>query len=179
MAATRWNLEVIKQGIDAYREEFGYFPTAFDFDKCSYLPSARQVQRSFGGLESLRTQLGYKELNYTKGALRRSRSIAGFTNGTLAEDELEKLLIEFFGEPYVHTQKRYYKDHKNRYDFFIYYQEGYLGVDIFTTSRIEYIGPNLRHKITKYRNVPQSTPIIFVVASENLSSKDIRIGALT
>lgn len=179
MPARRWTIEIIKAGIERFAHENGQFPTAWDFDRSPYLPSARQVQRAFGGLEQLRLQLGIIELNYTKGELRSTRSLEGSLRGTKAEDELEVLLIKKFGEPFVHTQKRYYKDHRNRYDFFIYYKNGYVGVDIFTTARTEYIGPNIRHKIPKYRNVPNDTPIWFVVDAPTLNDSDIRNGALT
>lgn len=107
------------------------------------------------------------------------RSLAGHETGTTAEDALEVILIEHFGEPYVHTQKRYYKDHKNRYDFFVYFRHGYMGIDIFTTSRIEYIGPNIRHKLNKYRIIPAETPLYFIVASDTLTAEDVEKGAAT
>lgn len=177
MPTIRWTLDVIKAGIDRFVDEHGHFPTAWDFDKVDYLPSARQIQRMHGGLEQLRIQLGIAETNYTKGDLRRLRSSEGMSRGTQAEDDLEILLIKKFGEPFVHTQKRYYKDHRNRYDFFIYYRHGYLGVDIFTTARPEYIGPNIRHKIAKYKNVPRETPIWFVAVVPNCDDAAIQKGA--
>ena len=179
MPEIRWTIDVIKAGIDQFVLENGYFPTAWDFDRSTYLPSARQIQRAFGGLEQLRARLGIAEVNYTKGELRRARSLEGSERGTRAEDELEIVLIHKFGEPFVHTQKRYYKDHRNRYDFFIYYQNGYLGVDVFTTARAEYIGPNIRHKLPKYRNVPSDTPIWFVVVAPSLDNTAIAKGAET
>lgn len=179
MPQTKWTIENIREGINRFKAEKGHMPTAFDFDRTPYLPSARQIQRKHGGLESLRAQLGYDELNYTKGELRRVRSLAGHTTGLSAEDALEVLLIQHFGEPYVHTQKRYYRDHKNRYDFFVYFREGYMGIDIFTTSRMEYIGPNIRHKLEKYANVPKHTSIYFVVASEKLTPSDVVKGTAT
>lgn len=179
MPQTVWTPEVIKRGIDTYIVEHGHPPTAHDFDACPYLPSARHMQRAFGGLEHLRQQLGYTELNYTKGDLRRTRSLAGHLEGTAAEDRLEIILIAKFGEAFVHTQKRYYIDHKNRYDFFVYYLDGYFAVDIFTTSRPDYIGTNIRHKIPKYKNVPPDTPIFFVVAGNGITSEDVRLRTAT
>jgi hypothetical protein len=179
MPEVKWTLHKIRDGIDQFKAENGHMPTAFDFDRTVYLPSARQIQRAYGGLEALRKQLGYDELNYTKGDLRRLRSHTGHVEGTAAEDMLEQVLIAHFGEPYVHTQKRYYTDHKNRYDFFIYYRNGFMGIDIFTTKRIEYIGPNIRHKLIKYKNVPNTTPIYFVVASEKLTPAQVQTGTAT
>jgi hypothetical protein len=173
MPETVWTPEAIKQGIDRYIAENDHPPTAHDFDQCPFLPSARQMQRAYGGLEKLRLLLGYDELNYTKGALRRARSITGHTEGTAAEDLLEARLINKFGEAFVHTQKRYYVDHKNRYDFFVYYHGGHFAVDIFTTSRPNYIGTNIRHKIPKYKNVPSTTPIFFVVSGRSITSLEV------
>lgn len=75
MPKVRWTLEVIREGINRYKEENGRLPTAWDFDRCDYLPSARQIQRSLGGLEKLRTDLGLDELNYTKGSLRQKNIV--------------------------------------------------------------------------------------------------------
>lgn len=178
MPTARWNYESIRLGVERFVADNGRPPTAIDFDRTKYLPSARQVQRAFGGLESLRRELGHEDLNYTKGSLRSPRSAEGYVRGTSAEDALEVLLIKKFGEPFVHTQKRYYKDHRNRYDFFVYYTEGFMGIDVFSTTRREYIGPNIRHKLPKYGNVPADTPIFFVVASDTLAKDDVKQGAL-
>lgn len=176
MPEVKWTIETIELGINRFVDERGHLPTAWDFDRSSYLPSARQIQRAYGGLEQLRKKLGINETNYTKGVLRRTRSLEGSMRGTKAEDDLEILLIDRFGEPFVHTQKRYYKEHRHRYDFFIYYKDGYLGVDVFTTARVEYIGPNIRHKIPKYRNIPPETPVWFVVVAPALTDDDIKKG---
>lgn len=124
MRETIWTIDVIKEGIEHFYQEHNRYPTAIDFDAVPYLPSARQIQRKFGGMENLRTTLGYKELNYTKGDLRRTAYDNFSTRSLSAEDRLEVALIDHFGELYVHTQKRYYRLMKNRWDFFVYYKEG-------------------------------------------------------
>jgi hypothetical protein len=179
MPEVKWTLEKIKEGVDRYLLENDRLPTAWDYDKCPYLPSARQVQRAFGGLEALRGKLGYKELNYTKGTLRKVISKEGSVRGLEAEDYLEPILIKHFGEPYVHTQKRYYKKLKNRYDFFVYHLDGRFGIDVFTTQRHEYIGPNIRHKLKKYKEVPNDIPLYFVVVSDALTVGQIEKGTAT
>jgi len=173
MAGAVWTIERIKEGIDRYFEENGHYPTAVDFDETTYLPTARQVQRRFGGMQSLREHLGYTETNYTKGTARKV-VYQNFVGRSLdAEDMLEMALVERFGEPYVHTQKRYYKLLKNRWDFFVYYQNGYMGIDIFSTSRTSYIMKNVHHKLLKYADVPPTVPIYFVVENKNITDDDI------
>jgi hypothetical protein len=49
----KWNNENIKAGFDRFITENGRLPTAYEIDDCSYLPSARQIQRRFGGLSNL------------------------------------------------------------------------------------------------------------------------------
>ncbi len=113
-----WVEETIKIGIERFIEEHGYMPSATDIDECPYLPSARQIQRVYGGVVELRRKLGYGEVNFTRGELRKVIVTKSNLRGLGAEDYIEPMLISKFGEPFVHVQKRYYKGTKNRYDFF-------------------------------------------------------------
>lgn len=173
MPEIRWTLENIKEGIERFAAEHNRFPTARDFDSYKLLPSARQVQRSFGGLESLRLALGLKELNYTKGKLRSTIATDAGTRGVAAEEALEIILIEHFGEPFVHTQKRYIRGGKSRYDFFVYAEGISFGVDVFVTERKDYIATNVRHKLSKYSQVEKTIPIYFVLAGDGFIEADI------
>ncbi|MBH1980849.1 hypothetical protein I8H89_05015 [Candidatus Saccharibacteria bacterium] len=172
--ARTWDLAKIKSGIDEFVAIHGVMPTSADFTNANKLPSARNVQRMFGGLEQLRKQLGYKEQNFTKGGLRQVIAHESNLRGLGAEDAFEPLLIEKFGEPYVHVQKRYYKGSKNRYDFFVYAKNRVFGIDIFTTSRLEYISNNVRHKVLRYKNAPAELSIFFVLIGEEYKSEDLR-----
>lgn len=172
MTNLKWDLSDIKEGIDRYIHENGRPPTARDFDASPYLPSARQIQRSYGGMATLRAQLGYKDLDFTKGELRKSIATEASKRGIAAEEYLEPLLISHFGEPFVHTQKRYAKGTKNRYDFFIYAQNVSIGVDVFTTSKLEYIGVNVRHKVHKYKQL-QNIETYFVLVGTDYSIDDM------
>ena len=49
-----WTTERIKDGFERFRKENGRLPIASEIDSLEYLPSARQIQRKFGGLEKLR-----------------------------------------------------------------------------------------------------------------------------
>lgn len=172
MTNSKWNLESIRAGIERFTSENAKVPTAVDFDSVDYLPSARQVQRSYGGMAGLRKTLGYEDLDFTKGNLRKEIALKAFTDGLAAEEVFEKILIAKFGEPFVHTQKRYAEGTKNRYDFFIHAQNTYFGIDVFTTARKKYIGPNIRHKIHRYKSVAE-VPVYFVVMGTEFSNDDI------
>lgn len=168
-----WDLATIKSGIDNFIVEYGKMPTSNDFSSTNSLPSARQVQRMFGGLENLRKELGYEEQNFTKGTLRKKIAIEANTRGLDAEDAFEPILIEKFGEPYVHVQKRYYKGSKNRYDFLVYAKNHAFGIDIFTTSRSTYIVNNIRHKVIRYKNAPKELKIYFVLIGGAYTSEEV------
>jgi hypothetical protein len=172
--ARTWDLVTIKSGIDNFIANYGKMPTANDFSNANNLPSARQVQRMYGGLENLRKELGYKEHNFTKGELRKKIATDANIRGLDAEDAFEPILIEKFGEPYVHVQKRYYKGSKNRYDFFVYAKNRAFGIDIFTTSRSSYIVNNIRHKILRYKNAPKELSIYFVLVGDKYSSTEVK-----
>ena len=171
--ARSWTDELIKEGIDRFISEHGHMPTATEFSLVDYLPSARQIQRTHGGMAKLREKFGYQELDFTKGVLRKKIATAANKRGLDAEDYFEPLLVEHFGEPFVHVQKRYYKGSKNRYDFLIYSENRVFGIDIFTTDRHAYIGNNIRHKILRYKNAPPELAIYFV-----LIGTDIKPGEL-
>jgi hypothetical protein len=173
MTNQRWTIELIRSGIELFISTHSRMPTARDFDAVDYLPTARQIQRNFGGLPGLREELGYGKLDFTKGELRKKISRQVSSDGILAEEYLEPLLITKFGEPFVHTQKRYAKGSKHRYDFFIYARQYSFGVDVFHTGRPDYIGNNVRHKIEKYRQALE-VPTIFVVIGNELDEEIIQ-----
>lgn len=176
MPKIRWTLEVIKEGIDRFHVEQQRPPTAQDFDDVSYLPSARQIQRSFGGMSKLRAALGQTELDYTRGGLRSEIASNAGRRGVEAEEALEIILIDYFGEPFVHTQKRYIRGGKSRYDFYVYAYNYSFGIDVFTTGRQEYIDKNIRHKIPKYAATSTHIPIYFVLAGDTFN--DLDLGAI-
>jgi hypothetical protein len=171
--SAKWSVENIRLGIDRFLMEEGRAPTAHDFDETIYLPSARQIQRVYGGLVKLREALGYTDLDFTKGSLRQVIAASGNKLGITAENYLETILIDKFGETYVHTQKRYYKGSKNRYDFLVYARNATFGIDVFTTSRASYINKNIRHKILRYKHVPQSINVYFVLIGESYTGLDV------
>lgn len=174
---TGWDIEIVRRGMEQYLVEFGHYPTAKDFDEVTYLPSARHVQRIFGGVVQLRKQLGYQDTDFTRGELRKNIAVAGNKRGLEAEEYFEPLLIEKFGEPFVHVQKRYYKGSRNRYDFLVYAKGRVFGIDIFTTDRVSYIEKNVRHKIKRYKGAPENLDIYFVLVGREFTSEDaVRAG---
>ena len=56
------------------KKELGHEPTAKEIDKCRYIPSSRQLQRRWGGLQKLRGEVGFKVKDHTKGATRSAKA---------------------------------------------------------------------------------------------------------
>lgn len=165
-----WTIEKVKDGFDRFFQENGRLPIAPEIDRLDYLPSSRQIQRKFGGLEKLRSLLGYQETNFGRGVHR--SKIAHRTNkkGREVELEMEKILREKFGEVFVHTE-RIFDDSKNRVDFYIYTPEGNFGIDVFYTNSMRDLQANINIKIDKYLKFPHQ--LFLVVANHIFLQSDL------
>ena len=168
----KWNNENIKEGFDRFISENGRLPTAYEIDDCSYLPSARQIQRRFGGLSNLREALGYEDLHFGKGKHRVAISQRVGLRGGNAEDELNGWLIDHFGEPFVHSERRF-GDKRNRVDFLVYAKDYVFGIDVFSTDDKRYVVKNIGVKLPKYLSFPTTIPLFFVVAGDNLTQEEV------
>ena len=170
----RWTLQMVKEGFDRFLAEHGRLPTAYEVDDTSYLPSSRQIQRRFGGLSALREQLGYKDVHFGKGKHRRDIQARSGLRGGNAEDELERLLIDRFGELFVHSERRF-GDNRNRVDFVVYARDKVVGIDVFATDDKRTLIKNIGVKMPKYINFPSNIPLFFVVWGDGLTQEEIDI----
>ncbi len=100
-----WTKENILDGLTKFFDETNRYPTSFEIDANEFLPSSRQIQRSFGGLPKLRKELGLKISNYTKGRVRSDLAKALSKRGSMSERYFEKILVDKFGEYFVHVEK--------------------------------------------------------------------------
>jgi hypothetical protein len=172
MNTEQWSTESLKVAFDRYIAENGKLPTSPEVDRTDYLPSARQIQRRFGGLKELRAALGYEDVDFGSGEHRRNLATKGNLRGWKAEKELQFQLASMFGEPYVHTEK-VYGNGRNRSDFIVYTKTSIFGVDIFTTETKHDLQKNVAIKIDKYGDFPQQYPLFFAVVSETLTDEDV------
>ncbi len=149
----KWTKEKIKEGFEKFFKDNGRLPIAPEIDRLNYLPSSRQIQRKFGGLEKLREVLGYKETNFGRGAYRSKLAYKANKTGRETELKLEKILRLKFNEVFVHTE-RIFDDSKNRVDFYIYSPSGNFGIDVFYTNTMQDLQKNINIKINKYPKFP-------------------------
>ncbi len=101
-----WTIPKIKDGLEKFFKENNHYPTVYEIDSCPYLPSARHIQRSFGGMEKVREELGLQITHYGKGLTRSQKAYDVGIRGKNIENEVEPVLVGKFGEIFVHTQKR-------------------------------------------------------------------------
>lgn len=165
-----WDIEKIKEGFEKFQIQHGRLPTSPEIDQLEYLPSSRQIQRKFGGLEKLRNLLGYKDTHFGKGKFRGQIANRSNIRGRDTELVLEKILRDKFGEVFVHTEK-IFDDSKNRVDFYIYSPDGNFGIDIFYTETMRDLQKNINIKIDKYKNFKES--LYFVVGNNNFTQETI------
>lgn len=166
----RYSLEEIKDGFEKFKNEFGRYPAAIEMDDCSYLPSARQIQRRFGGLPSLKKDLGIEDIHYGRGKFRSEICISRNKIGFKAERDLEKILVARFGEPFVHIERPISRDGKKRFDFFIYAKNAKFGIDVFYSETRRNTQININSKLDSYKDI-DSNLIYFVMANKSIDQK--------
>ncbi|MBI4158064.1 MAG: hypothetical protein HY505_00350 [Candidatus Yanofskybacteria bacterium] len=132
MPPIKWTLEKIKYGLDEFHKTNNRYPSALEVDEYPLLPSSRQIQRKYRGLTELRKSLGFpdEDLDYTKGKVRSDLAKVIGERGKSFEKEIYALLVNKFGEIFVHQQKPF-NNYKSRADFFIYAKDHKFGIDVF------------------------------------------------
>jgi hypothetical protein len=167
-----WSREKIKEGFELFIKENGRLPTHYEIDDSPLLPSSRQIQRRYGGLSKLRVELGYGDIHLGKGIYRVNIQKTIGNRGGNAEDKLEQMLVEKFGELFVQSEKRFGVN-RYRVDFLVYAKDAVLGIDVFATDDRRNIQKNIAIKIPKYRSFPANIPLLFLVWSDKFTEEEI------
>lgn len=167
----RWTTKNVRDGFDRFLKEFGRLPTASEVDKIGYLPSARQIQRKWGGLEELRRILGYEDTHFGKGIHRSRIAYEVNSRGKSGEEEVRELLCEKFHEEFVHIERPIDKKRKLRGDFYVFNPAGNFCVDVFSTSTFHDLATNINIKIKKYSVYKEK--LYFLLMSDTLFQDEI------
>ena len=166
----RWSFDQIKQGLEKFKIDNGRLPSALEIDKLDYLPSSRQIQRKYGGLMSLRQNLGYSADDFDRSTMARESGLIGI-NG---EKAVEKMLIKHFGDICVHREKPW-GDGKNRLDFYVYSPNGNFGVEVISSKHKNSLVSNLNIKFPKYETFGGKIYLIVIQTTLSLDEIDIII----
>jgi hypothetical protein len=168
---TKWTTQTIRAGLEKFYNDFKHYPTSLEIDKCEYLPSSRQIQRRYGGLDELRKILGYSETHFGTGDHRSQigKQINELSKNT--ENALYKILTDKFGEVFVHVEKPYSNSSKQRLDFYIYTPSGNFAVDVFYPKHLHSMVGVINIKQQSY--IDYKGKLILVVANPQISQGEI------
>ena len=148
-----WKLEELKAGLEDFFSKYKRYPTASEIDAYPYLPSARSIERSFGGLVTLRNKLGLDtQYDLRTGVYSSNRARKINKRGNMVEKDVYNYLSELFGIEFVHREYFFLDDKRTRADFFVYDSSEGFCVDVFYPSDKRNLTGCLNSKIDKYQN---------------------------
>lgn len=148
-------------------------PTANDYDTCPYLPSARLIQSTFGGLVKLRTDLNIEgPVDFTTGAFRSAVAAKTFANARIYEEDFYNYLISYIPEIRVHEQKRL-RPGNISCDFFIYTSDnGGFAIDLFYAESLSNANKVVNIKRKRY-DLLTEIPIYFVLVNDAITQEEL------
>ncbi len=160
-----WTRAEVLEGVKYFMELYGRFPMAREMDSFEGLPSARSIQRTFGGLLQLKSELGVKD-TYHAGEKR--SNIGRLINKRALENEntIGTWLDEVFGEICVHRQASAGEGNKERLDFVVYYRGGKFGIDLFYPEDLFSLQGCILIKMKKYKTFHNT--IFFVQMNDDI-----------
>lgn len=164
-----WTKDQVISGLLKFYEEHGRFPKSLECDNYPYLPTGRTIQRNFGGIAALRTELGINE-SYASGAYRASIAREVGLRGRLAEETFYKQCVDVFGEVAVHREFPL-QGGRFRLDIVVYHKTGKIGADIFFAKDLKNLRTLLFTKIGKYTTFPW--PVYLVSANPEIKQSDV------
>lgn len=140
---------MVEEGLRSLYTLLGRMPTATEIDAYEGLPSARSIQRRFGGVVKVRKDMGYKDADLSKGEHRSEAARRLNVDGLDLENRVYSLLKDRFGEICVHQQKPTGQG-KQALDFYVYTPDGRFGVDVFCAKNLSSLRTNIRQKRNNY-----------------------------
>jgi len=159
-----WKVEEIEVGLKHFFEEYQRYPTSTEIDKYKYLPSAKSIQRSFGGLVIIRKKLNLeKNCDFRTGEYSSKRSFTINKRSNIIEKSVYDFLVNHYDKPFVHREYFFTDDKRTRTDFFVYDSKDGFCVDVFYPSDKRNLIGCLNNKLNKYSQIyMRQYPVIFL-----------------
>lgn len=174
MGKTIWTVENIRLAMERYKAEYGTYPGTRDFDTCEYLPTARQIQRRFGGVPKFKQLLDLDgDYNLTTGPVRAAVASNAFKRSYEYEEAFYLALIQQIPEEQVHEQKRIRPGNVNC-DFFIYNRSDKarsVVIDVFYAQNLFNMTGIINIKLKRYSSLLYRT--FFVSIGNGITQEDI------
>lgn len=168
-----WKLEELRAGFENFYTNNKHYPTAPEIDASPYLPSARTIERSFGGLVELRKALGLNtqtDLREGVHSSKRARTINLQANK--ATREVSEYLVKRFGADSVHSEYSFFDDKRTRVDFFIKDKSVGFCVEVLCPSGRRNLIGCINNKLARYQSQQMSQlPVIFLQMNKELDQE--------
>jgi hypothetical protein len=130
-----WTLDNVLEGFKYYFKQHNKWPDHLDLNTCAYLPSVKTLERKFGGMKGIRSELGLNDIDHGKGTARSKIATSIGKRGFNLEEEVYSILVNKFYEPFVHYEARITKSTESgkslNVDFLVYHNKGKFAVDVF------------------------------------------------
>jgi hypothetical protein len=169
MKTRTWSIKKIKEGFENFYREHGHHPTAHEIDAYPGLPTSRSIQRSNGGLVTLRKQLNLGgQIDFTTGKHSSARAHIIGQRAHATEKEVYDCLIKQFGQMRVHREFMFTDDRRTRTDFYVYCTEGNFSVDVFYPKDKYNLAGCLNNKMRTYRGATLQYPVIFLMMNPDI-----------
>lgn len=169
----KWTVEMIELGLEEYKKQHGRYPSTLDFDKVSYLPTSRMIQRNFGGIVALKKKLKPDAIHdYTKGAYRSKVASDIFRSAQKSEEQFYRYLTSLVEEVRVHEHK-VLRPGVICCDFFIYTsaKDGFV-IDIFYAQDMQSLTRIVHQKGKRYSGLPYKVYFV-IVGNESITQNQI------
>lgn len=149
-------LDKHKAAVKDFIETKGFEPTALDFDSSNLLPTARTIQRTYGGLRQFRLLAGLKTVDFTTGQARTKKAKKAMKLSGEMETVIFQRLLDNLGSKRVSSPARVFLNNGKTVDFKIELNDKILLVDVFyPTTKPSFIGcVNIKNK--KYSSKEES-----------------------
>jgi hypothetical protein len=166
-----WKLEELSAGLEKFYEENGRYPTAPEVDVYPYLPSARSIERRFGGMIGLRQTLNLdSQTDFRRGKHSSDRAHLINARAHKTEQKVYEYLIGKFGREFVHREYFFLDDKRTRADFFVYDRQGGFCLDVFYPANRRNVSGCLNSKLNKYNSEQMKKyPVIFLQMNDEIS----------
>ncbi len=170
-----WKIENLKDGLNYFFEIHGRYPTVKEVGIFDYLPTSRTIQRSFGGMVSLRKTLGLSgPSDFTTGDSRSNVARDGDLRAQKYEKEFYDYLVSKIPEMRIHEHK-IIRPGDTAADFFIYTSDrDGIVVDLFYAVDMHSLGGVVNIKSKKYDEVKYLVYFV-LVGNKNLKQEDIDV----
>ncbi len=165
-----WKLEELRAGLENFNAKHGHYPTAPEIDTHPYLPSARTIERKFGGVIGLRKTLGLNtQSDMREGAHSSNRASTINAQAREVKKEVLTYLSKLYGGQSIHSNFSFTDDKRTQVDFFVQDGSGGFCVDVlYPSDRRNLIGC-LNSKITKYKGLQMNQyPVIFLQINKDI-----------